>query len=139
MAEKKETHQVKDFTEPVKEFGGMVKENYLNGFDFALSLWEENVKALNNQVDYLLNAEKEYAKTVKEFSSKLPKEFGPIGNGNTKVIEEGVDRIVAFQKEYVNTIRSISDKLTKETRELTHKNIEKSFSLFDYYLNAFRV
>jgi len=79
------------------------------------------------------------ANTVKEFSSKLPKEFGPIGNGNTKVIEEGVDRIVAFQKEYVNTITSISDKLTKVTKDLTHKNIEKAFSLFDYYPNAFRV
>jgi len=139
MAEKKETHQVKDFTEPVKEFSGSVKENYLSGFDFALSLWEENVKALNNQVDYLLNAEKEYAKTVKGFSSKLPKEFGPIGNGNTKVIEEGVDRIVAFQKEYVNTIISISDKLTKVTKDLTHKNIEKAFSFFDDYLSSVRV
>ena len=82
MAEKKETHQVKDFTEPVKEFGGSVKENYLNGFDFALSLWEENVKALNNQVDYLLNAEKEYAKTVKEFSSKLPPACGRRGGAS---------------------------------------------------------
>jgi len=139
MAEKKESTKVKDFTEPAKEFSGLVKENFLNGFDFTLSLWEENVKALNNQVDYWFNAEKDFLKTVRDFYSKFPKELNPSGNGNSKLLEEGTDRIVAFQKEYVEIVRSISDKLTKETKSLTQKNMEKAFSLLDDYLSTFRV
>jgi hypothetical protein len=139
MAEKKETQRSKDVTNPVKELTGLVKESYLNGFEFAVSLWEENVKSLNSQVDYLINAEKDYVKSLKEFYSNLPKEVNPFGNGNSKALDDGVDRIVAFQKEYINAVRSMSDKLTRETRDLTHKNVEKAFSLFDDYLNSFRV
>ena len=139
MAEKKDTTKVKDFSEPTKEFSGLVKENFLNGFDFTLSLWEENVKALNTQVDYWLNVEKDFLKTVREFYSKFPKELNPSGNGNAKLLEAGSDRIVAFQKEYTDIVKTISDKLTKETRSLTQKNMEKAFSLLDDYLNTFRV
>ncbi|MFQ5788628.1 MAG: hypothetical protein ACE5H1_11690 [Thermodesulfobacteriota bacterium] len=139
MAEKKEPKRVKDFTDPVKDLSGLVKENYLNGFDFTVSLWEENVKAINSQVDYLLNAEKEYAKTVKQVYSKLPTELSPVGNGNSKLVEEGFDRLISLQKEYVDTVKNISDKLTKETKSLTHKNVEKAFSLFDDYIEAFTI
>lgn len=139
MAEKKETHRAKDVARPVKELSGLVKESYLNGVEFALSLWEENVKSLNTQVDYLINAEKDYAKSLKEFYSGLPKEVNPFGNGNSKVLEDGLDRVVAFQKEYVNAVRSMSEKLTREARDLTHKNVEKAFSLFDDYLGSLRV
>ncbi len=137
MADKKETKRVKDFTVPVKDLSGLVKENYLNGFDFTLSLWEEQVKAINSQVDYFLNAEREYANTVKQAYSKLPGEFSPVSNGNSKLVDEGFDRLISLQKEYAGTVKSISDKLTKETKNLTHKNVEKAFSLFDDYLEAF--
>lgn len=141
MVEKKETQRFKDVTNPVKELTGLVKESYLNGFEVAVSLWEENIKALNNQVDYLVNAEKDYAKSLKEFYSNLPKEVNPFGfgNGSSKALDDGVDRIVAFQKEYINAVRNMSDKVTRETRDLAHKNVEKAFSLFDDYLNSFRV
>ncbi len=138
MSGKKETQRIKDVTNPVKEFTGLVKESYLNGFEFAVSLWEENLKSLNTQVDYLINAEKDYVKSLKEFYSNLPKEVNPFGNGNSKALDDGVDRIVAFQKDYVSAVRSLSDKLTRESRDLTHKNVEKAFSLFDDFLNSFR-
>jgi hypothetical protein len=32
---KKAASKVKDFTEPAKEFSGLVKENYLNGLDIS--------------------------------------------------------------------------------------------------------
>jgi len=139
MAEKKDTKRVKDFTVPVKDLSGLAKENYLNGFDFTLSLWEENVRAINSQVDYLLNAEKEYANTVKQVYSKLPSEFSPVSNGNSKLVDEGLDRLISLQRGYADTVKSISDKLTKETKNLTHKNVEKAFSIFDDYLEAFTV
>ena len=139
MVEKKETQRSKDVTNSVKELTGLVKESYLNGFEFAVSLWEENVKALNTQVDYVINAEKDYVKSLREFCSNLPKEVNPFGNGNSKALDEGVDRVVAFQKEYINAVRNMSDKLTRETRDLTHKNVEKAFSLFDDYLKSFSV
>jgi hypothetical protein len=139
MAEKKDTQRPKDVTNSVKELTGLVKESYLSSFEFAVSLWEENVRSLNTQVDYLINAEKDYAKSLKEFYANLPKEVNPFGNGNSKALDDGVDRIVAFQKDYVNAVRSMSDKLTRETRDLTHKNVQKAFSLFDDYLSSFRV
>lgn len=139
MVEKKETQRLKDLTNPAKELSGLVKESYLNGFEFAVSLWEENIKAINTQVDYLINAEKDYVKSLREFCSNLPKEVNPFGNGNSKALDEGVDRVVAFQKEYINAVRNMSDKFTRETRDLTHKNLEKAFSLFDDYFKSFSV
>jgi hypothetical protein len=139
MVEKRETQRPKEARNPAKELSGLVKESYLSGFEFAVSLWEENVRSLNAQVDYLINAEKDYAKSLKEFYGNLPKEVNPFGNGNSKALDDGVDRVVSFQKEYVNAVKSMSDKLTRETRDLTHKNVEKAFSLLDDYLNSFRV
>ncbi|MBI2488001.1 MAG: hypothetical protein HYW01_13880 [Deltaproteobacteria bacterium] len=137
MAETKETFKVKDLTETVKGLTGLVKENYLNGVELALSVWAENLKVLDNQVDQLFNFQQEYIKAGKEFQKKLPKEAGTFLDGNSKVIDE-FDRLVTFQKDYVKSVRSISDKFRKETVNLTQKNVEKAFSLVDDYLNLFK-
>jgi hypothetical protein len=33
------------------ELTGLVKENYLMGFQLGLSHWEENLKVINNQIE----------------------------------------------------------------------------------------
>jgi gas vesicle protein len=139
MAVRKETQKVKDFAETVKEVTGQVKENYLNGLEFTLSLWEENLKVLNAQVDQWLDLQQELIGAGREFYDRFPKEISPFSNGNSKTINGQINRLVAFQKDYVESVRKASDKLTKETLNLAEKNIEKAFSLVDDYISLFKV
>ncbi|MER3447669.1 MAG: hypothetical protein C4291_12915 [Candidatus Dadabacteria bacterium] len=140
MAVRKETSKaVEGFTETIKELTGLVRESYLNGVEFALSLWEENLKVLNTQIDQWLNLQRDYIKAKREYYERIPKELVPFWNGNSKAINDEINRLVAFQKNHIESVRSISDRLTKETLSLTKKNVEKAFSLFDDYLNLFRV
>lgn len=137
MAETKEAlkaveTKVKDFTDTVKGLTGLVKESYLNGVDLYLSLWTENLKVLDSQVDQWLNLQQEYINTGKDLYGKLPKEMG------TFYKADSVDRFVTVQKDYVASVRKVSDKFTKETLNLAHKNVEKAFSLFDDYLSRYR-
>ncbi|MGE5443088.1 MAG: hypothetical protein ACM3SR_00600 [Ignavibacteriales bacterium] len=138
MAATKETLKVKDFAETVKGITGLVKENYLNGMKLALSFWEEGLKVLDTQVDQLLNLQQFYIKTGKELYEKFPKEVKTFWNGNLQAINDEIDLLTAFQKDCVSSVRSVSDKFRKETLNLSQKNVEKAFSLFDAYLNLFR-
>ena len=133
----KDTLKVKDLSEAIKGVTGLVRENYQNSFEFALSLWEENLKVLNAQVDQWLNLQQDYTNTVREIYEKFPKEVGPLWDG--KVVNSEVNRLLAFQKGYLGLVRNTSDKLTKETLSLTKKNIEKTFSLLDDYINWAKV
>jgi len=139
MAATKETQKVKDFTETVKGMTGLVKENYINGVEFALSLWEDNLKVLNAQVDQWLNLQNDYTNSVRELYERFPREAATLWDGNPKAINGQVDRLVAFQKDYVDSVRKVSDKFTKEALNLTQKNVEKAFSLIDDYIGLFRV
>lgn len=132
MAETKEAFKVKDFTDTVKGITGLVKENYLNGVDLYFSLWAENMKVLDSQLDQWLNVQQEYIKAGKEAYEKLPKEFVAYSKADS------AERFLALQKDYVATVKKVSDKFTKDTLNLAHKNTEKAFSLFDDYLNLFR-
>jgi len=139
MAATQGTLKVKDLTETVRGITGLVKEGYVSGIGVALSLWEENLKILNAQVEQLLNLHQDYIKAGREFYGKFPKEGAAPWNGNLqKTVNEGIDRFAAYQKDYVSSVRSVSDKFTMETLKLTQKNVEKAFSLFDDYLNLFR-
>jgi hypothetical protein len=133
MAAIKGTSKVKDFTEAVKAITGLVKENYLNGVEFSLSIWEENLKVFNTQVDQLFNFQKEISRSGKELYDKFPKEVATFSKGNS------IDQFVILQKDYVESVRKVSDKFTKETQNLAQKNIEKAFSLVDDYIGLFRV
>ncbi len=139
MAATKETQKVKDFTETVKGMTGLVKENYINGVEFALSLWEENLKVFNAQIDQWLNLQNDYANGVRELYERFPREAATLWDGNPKAINGQVDRLVAFQKDYVESVRKVSDKFTKEALSLGQKNVEKAFSLIDDYIGLFRV
>lgn len=140
---KKAASKVKDITEPVKEFSGMVKENYLNGLDFTFSLLEQNMKALNTQIDQYFDLEQEFISNISEFYKDFPKDLPfvkdlPYGGG-VKNVAEQLDRYTSFRKEQVKSARSITEKFTKDARVAAQENVEKVFSLFsDYFkfLNA---
>jgi hypothetical protein len=132
MPATKETQKVKDFTESIKGITGLVKENYLNGVEFALSLWEENLKVLNAQVDQWLNFQQEFIKSGRDLYDKFPKELALFSKGGS------VDHFATLQKGYVESVRKVSDKFTKETLNLAEKNVEIAFSIIDDYMDLFR-
>ncbi len=140
---KKAASKVKDFTEPAKEFSGLVKENYLNGLDFTFSLFEQNMKVLNTQVDQYFDLEKEFISNVSEFYKDFPKDLPfakdlPYGGGVKKVTEQ-LDRYIAYRKEQVESARSMTEKFTKDARTAAQENVEKVFSLFTEYFSFLNV
>jgi|SRR5919109_185934 hypothetical protein len=109
--------------------------SYPNGFEFALSLWEESIKILNTQLNGWLALGQNYTNTVREFYENLPKATTP--RRDSKIINSQFDRLVAFQRSYIDLVRGFSDKFMKETINLSQKNTEKAFSFFDSYFNLF--
>lgn len=144
---KKAASKVKDITEPVKEFSGLVKENYLNGLDFSFSLFEQNFKAFTAQADQLLSLEKEFIANVGEFYKDFPKELPftkdlPFAkdlpyDGSVKKVTEQLDRYISYRKEQLQTVKATTEKFTKEARTAAHENVEKAFSIFGEYFNLF--
>jgi len=134
MAEKKKEVEAKveDFSEIVKGLSGLVKDNYLSGLEFTLSLWEENQKFVNAQIEQFFKVQKGYTDQLQSAFEKLPKEFPNFySNGN-------LERLTSAQREYVNLVRNVSDKLTKDLLNLTHKAAEKAFAAFEEHLNLFK-
>jgi hypothetical protein len=140
MVEKKEKEEAKvaDFTEVFKGLSGLVKENYLSNLKIALSLWEENQRFANAQIDQFLTTQKEYAGQIKAATEKfLPKEVVSfLNSGYSKVLDGGFDRVTEVQREYINLARSASERFAKEAINLTQKTAEKAFSVFEEYLKA---
>jgi|SRR6266852_4204217 len=125
----------KDFTEVVvDETTGFVRENYIKSFKLPISLWEDNLKFLNTQIEQWLSFQQDYINSVTEFYGKVPR-----WNGNSKNPDNYFKYPLALQKSYIDSVRATLDSFTKQNLELIQKNIEKASSLFDSYLNLFRV
>jgi hypothetical protein len=126
---------VEDFTEVVEdETTGFVRENYIKSFKLPISLWEENLKFLNTQIEQWLGFQQDYINSVTEFYDKFPG-----WNGNSKNTDSYFKYPLALQKGYLDSVRSTLDAFTKKNLGLIHKNIEKASWLFDSYFNLFRV
>lgn len=139
MAAKKKAFDTEEFTSSFKEFSKLLKEAYLNSLDFSLSVAEENKKAINGQLDYIIGAEKEYVKSVKDFYGEAPLKDSPFGKIDTKAFEEGVDRLIDYQKNAFDSVKGISDNVTTESYVIAKKNLEKGFSLFDEALDSIKI
>ena len=125
----------KDRTEVrVDETTGFVRENYIKSFKLPISLWEDNLKFLNTQIEQWLSFQQDYINSVTEFYGKVPG-----WNGNSKNPDNYFKYPLALQKSYIDSVRATLDSFTKQNLELIQKNIEKASSLFDSYLNLFRV
>ncbi|MEW6143903.1 MAG: hypothetical protein AB1598_02685 [Thermodesulfobacteriota bacterium] len=139
MATAKHAYDVKDFTEPVKELSKLVKETYLNTLDFSLSVAEENKKVLNKQLDYVIEAEKEYFSTMKEFYGTLPKQDYPFTKIDTSAFEDGIEKVFEFQKNLVDSFKGISGNVAAESHDFAKKNVIKAFTMFDEALDTIKV
>ena len=132
MVEKKKEVKVEDFSELVKGIGGLVKDSYLSGLEFTLSLWEENQRFIDSQIEQFFKVQKGYIEQLQSALERLPKDFPSLyPNGN-------LDRLTSAQREYVKLVRNVSDKFTKDLLNLTHKAAEKAFAAFEESLNLFK-
>jgi hypothetical protein len=139
MATAKHAYDVKDFTEPVRELSKLVKETYLNTLDFSLSVAEENKKVLNKQLDYVIEAEKEYFNTVKEMYGTFPKHDYPFAKIDTGAFEDGLEKVFEFQKNLVDSFKGISGTLAADGHDFAKKNVIKAFAMFDEALDTIKV
>ena len=138
---KKSASKVKEFTEPVMEFSGLVKENYLNGLEFTFSLFEQNLKALGAQAEHMFDLEKEFMTNVSGFYKDFPKDLPFVKDlpydGSAKKVSEHLDRYLTFRKEQIQTAKTMTEKFAKGARTMAQENIERAFSLFGEYFNRF--
>ncbi len=138
---KKVASKVKEFSEPAKEFTGLVKENYLNGLDFTFSLFEQNMKAFGAQAEHMLGLEKEFISNVSGFYKDFPKDLPFVKDlpydGSAKKVTEQLDRYISYRKEQIETVKSTAEKFAKDARTMAQENIERAFSLFGEYFNLF--
>ncbi|HEX9830911.1 MAG TPA: hypothetical protein VGA94_04415 [Thermodesulfobacteriota bacterium] len=132
MAEKKKEVKVEDFSEFFKGVSGLVKENYLSSINVALSLWEENQKFVNSQIEQIFTIQREYTEQLKSTVEKYSKDAPGFNiNGN-------LDRVTSAQREYISLLKSVSDKATKDWLNLTQKATERAFSAFEENLSLFK-
>ena len=136
MAAKNKVFDPQEFTSSFKEFSKLVKETYLSSIDFSLSVAEENKKVVNEQLENIIEAEKEYVNAVKDFYAEAPVKDLPLGKIDTKAFEDGIDRLIGYQKNAFDSVRGISDSVTAESYKIAKKNLEKGFSLFDEALDS---
>jgi hypothetical protein len=132
--EKRTVKVVEDFTDEVEQTTGFVRENYIKSFKLPISLWEENLKFLNTQIEQWLSFQQDYINFVIEFYGDFPG-----WNGNSKDTDSYFKYPLALQKSYIDSVRATLDGFTKQNLELIQKNIEKASSLFDSYFDLFRV
>jgi len=139
MATSKMAYDIKDFTEPVKELSKLVKETYLNTIDFSLSVAEENKTVLEKQLDYVIDAEKEYFNTVKDFYGSLPASDYPLGKLDARAFEDGLAKVFEFQKNLVDSFKGITGNVAAESHDFAKKNVIKAFTIFDEALDTIKV
>ena len=139
MATKAKPYDVKDFTEPVKEFSKLVKETYLNTIDFSHSISEENKKMFQKQLDYALDAEKEYVSTVKDLFDKLPKDEMPFAKVDGKAFDDGWVKALEYSRHVVDSLKNMSDNMTDGSHDMAKKNVVKAFSIFDEALDSLKI
>ncbi len=133
-AVKKEELKVGDIADALKEASSLVKENYLAGLELTISLWEENLKVLNSQLDKWFVLQGDYINLMRDLAEKFPTEVMKMWSGGLKPLSTQTDWFISLQKNYLESVRSMSDKFTKDMLNLNQRNIERVFSAFSDYL-----
>ncbi|HEX3034852.1 MAG TPA: hypothetical protein VHT73_06910 [Thermodesulfobacteriota bacterium] len=120
------------------ELTGLVKENYIAGIELSISIWNENVRLLRNQMDSWLILQQDYANLMKEFSQRFPGEGMRLWNGGLKTpFVAQVDWYFSLQNSYFELFKNALDRFPKEAASMGKKNIESAFSVFDDFLSFF--
>jgi len=127
----KEDLKVRDITDGIKTATGLVKDNFFGGFEFTISLWEENLKVLNKW----LSLQRDYIHLMKDISEKYPHEGMRMWSEVFKPLSSPTDWFTPLQRNYLRLTQNASDKFSKDLLDLSQKNIERVSSVFSDYLS----
>ena len=135
---KKEELRVENIEYTVGELTGLIKENYIAGLELSLSIYNENVKLLEKQMESWLAVQHDCADVMKEFLGKFPGEGAGLWGGSIKnPIAAQIDWYISLQNGNLELFKNTFYKFPKEAANVGRRNIESAFSVFDDFLNFF--
>lgn len=124
--------RVRDFTEAARELRGLVKENYILGFQIALSFWDESLKMIKQQTNQALEIQESWEKVRREaFATKTHKETS---NEWSAPAENHTAKTVTWQRKYSNALIDTTDKFIKYTFSVVGRGTERTLDLFGNYM-----
>jgi hypothetical protein len=100
---------------------------------------EENKKVFNKQLDYAIEAEKDYFDSVKEFYGSIPKQNYPFTKVDTGAFDDGLAKVFEIQKNLADSLKGISGNAAAESHDMVKKNVIKAFTMFDEALDSFKL
>ncbi|HSE83885.1 MAG TPA: hypothetical protein VLB01_05005 [Thermodesulfobacteriota bacterium] len=135
---KNEEFKVEEIEYAFGELRGLMKENYITGIELSLSMYNENARLLQRQMESWFALQHDYADLMKEFLRKFPAEGMGLQEGSLKnPFAAQVDWYLSLQNSYYEFLRNTLDKFPKEAASMGQKNIESAFSVFDNFLSLF--
>jgi hypothetical protein len=133
---KRKVLKVRDSTNAIMTATGLVKDNFLVGFELTISLWEENLGVLNNQFNKWLSLQRDYINLMKDVSEKFPDDGMKMWSESfNPLISSPTDWFTSLQRNYLRSAQNASGKFTKDVLNLSQKNIERVSSAFSDYLS----
>jgi hypothetical protein len=123
---KNEALKVKNSEDAIKTATGLVKESFLAGFELTISLWEENLKVLNSQLDKWLSLQRDYINLMRDLSEKLPNESMKMWSEGLKPLLAQTEWLTSLQKDYISSTQHSSDKLAKDLLALGRKSMDST-------------
>src|SRR3546814_5689703 len=67
-----------------------------------------------SQLDYALDAEKEYVSTVKDLFDKFPKEEMPFVKMDARAFDDGWIKALEYSKQVIDSLKTMSDNMRSE-------------------------
>ncbi len=129
----KTNEKVEDFSEVLQELHGLVKDNYMLGFEALATLIEENKKFIDSQYEQFFALQKELLETTKAACDGLTKGFAEFP------IAANIDRLTKIQEDNVALLQNLIDRFSRNTLNLTQKATENAFKVFEDYAKIFNV
>ena len=132
---KRNDKKAKEIRDPVKSQYGLVRDNYMKWLELTESMWLENLKAFEAQMDVWLSLQKGYLDFVKMISKSKPDPGVNIMDSSYNPFVAQMDYLTSLQKDIIDLKKRKAQKLTKGMIDLHKRNIEKTLSSFDKYLD----
>ncbi len=110
---------VRDYTEDsvdiAKELTSQVRDSYLTSYKLGLSLWENNIKMVNDYVGQWISLQQElYTSFV---DTVIPR------SGNAYFGRDLIERAFSIQRDYIDEVRGLSEReierVGEEVKEAT--------------------
>lgn len=97
-----------------RELTRQVRDSYLTSLKLGLSLWENNLKMMNNFIGQWLSVKQ-------ELHTSLTEMFHP--NGDLSLGSSLLERTFSLQREYIDRIRDVSESGMKQAERQLKENL----------------